>query len=466
MQFQTRKTNNILLCYQKNLIIRTDGDITTSVSFQIFVMSSRKDWLLGVSLIFLISFILSSVLLYRRQTRQQSSVPFEFVLANRSIPLASWNQSRWHRPEQFSFFEKRIHRRLLHLGQRFAHIRLDRLLEIQQTSRQALIYSCWKNCGGWGDRLRGITSIYILAVLLQRRFLIDMSYPCNLSHFLESNLIDWQRPKRSDMKQEKSLRLDPMHQGYAKELYANISSTDLSSLWAHEEIIYLTSNHDYITPALKNPFFQSMKSQLNIRSNESTQAALFPLIFELLFHPTGIVIDQLDRLLQRTSTQSNASILCMHVRLGQNPTVPQDSKLHFRDSMVTDMIDFIDRNLSRLHPWIFVTSDSYRSQRQIGQHYPSGRVLTVPGPIIHVDRLNSRSESNETLYRGFLKVIADFYFLGECDLLLKPRSGFSEWANHRRLNEYANLFIYCRGLHRVTSEKWRRPHTLCWLENQ
>ena len=223
----------------------------------------------------------------------------------------------------------------------------------------------------------------------------------------------------------------------------------------------LTTNSDYITSVLKNPFFKSIISQLHIRSNESTQQDLFPLIFELLFKPTSLISRELDTLLQRVSSSPNHSIICMHVRLGQNPSIPKDKKIPYRQSLVQHMIEFINRNLSHLDSSIFLTSDSIASLQYLQKYYGSNRILYTDGPIIHIDRFNTTIQSYEHIYRGFLKVIADFYFLGECDIMLMPRSGFSQWANRRRINEYSNLYMYCRGIHRVTSSRWKRPHIVC-----
>ena len=44
-------------------------------------------------------------------------------------------------------------------------------------AEKTMIYSCQSFCGGWGDRLRGIISVYVLALLTDRRFLMDMNYP-------------------------------------------------------------------------------------------------------------------------------------------------------------------------------------------------------------------------------------------------------------------------------------------------
>lgn len=46
-------------------------------------------------------------------------------------------------------------------------------------------------CGGWSDRLDGIMGGLAFALIQNRKFLIDISQPCQLTHLLDSNLIKW-----------------------------------------------------------------------------------------------------------------------------------------------------------------------------------------------------------------------------------------------------------------------------------
>jgi hypothetical protein len=390
--------------------------------------------------IYRLIFILIFVLVLEYQLYYGHRTAFEYL-----------NENEFH-----SVFQSRNNERLFRLNQRFSHINIDLLLSIQRSSIQTLTYYCDKHCGGWGDRLRGITSSYVLSILLKRRFIIDMQYPCDLSNFLLPNLINW-KSMNSITTDINYLKLNSINNKYRDELYSNISSVNLTKLWSSYDHILLTTNSDYITPVLKNPFFNLIISQLHIQSNESTQDILFPFIFELLFKPTSLIIQQLDALLQRISYP----IICMHIRLGQNPSMPKDLKLPYRESLVQHMIEFINQNLSQLHSSIFVTSDTIESLQYLQKQSTSNRILSINGPIIHIDRLNSKKQSNELIYHGFLKVIADFYFLGECDITLIPRSGFSQLANHRRINQYSNLYMYCRGIHHVTDSQWKRPHIVC-----
>ncbi|CAF1140716.1 unnamed protein product [Rotaria sordida] len=414
-------------------------------------MSIKYIWrhLLCLMKMFILIFVI--LLYYNDRIKQNKTLP---------LKLSCLNVNKTKYESEISIFKLRLNQRLFHLGQRFSHININKLLHIQSSSTKTFTYFCSKFCGGWGDRLRGITSAYILAVLLQRRFVIDMQYPCNLTNFLLPNLIDW-KPIYRIHQQKNSLKLDIMYSKYADKVISHMATDNLTQIWLNYDNIFFTTNNDLISIVLKNPFFKLIKSQINIQSNESTQQELFPFLFEFLFKPTSIIINKIDELFLKSSLYFNQSIICMHIRIGQSLTLRNDKKLPFRQSIVHDMLEFIDKNLTDSYSSIFVTSDSYQIQQDIYKHYGNNRLLSVSGPIIHIDRLNTKMESNETLYHGFVKVISDFYFLGECDTLLRPRSGFSEWAGRRRLKEYSNLYIYCRGIHRVTSSKWRRPYNLC-----
>ena len=152
--------------------------------------------------------------------------------------------------------------------------------------------------------------------------------------------------------------------------------------------------------------------------------------------------------------------MCLHIRIGKNPTLINDKILPYRYSIVEDVLQFVNKNLTiDNQSMIFVTSDSMDKNQYILNKYDKTQTLSIPGPIIHIDRLSSSTERCQ----GFLKVISDFYVLGECDTLIMSRSGFSEWASRRRYisNQFNQLYLYCRGIHQITGHQWKRPYTIC-----
>ena len=248
-------------------------------------------------------------------------------------------------------------------------------------------------------------------------------------------------------------------------IYENISSTNFISDWSKYDDIYITTNSDYITPALANKHIQNVVHLLNLSSNESSQARLFPLLYEFLFRPTNRVMNLVDQLLIKFDHEKTSpkQLICLHIRIGKNPTMIHDKMLPYRDTMVEDILQFVEKNLTiNKKSMIFVTSDSMEINQYILNKYDRSQTVAIPGPIIHIDRLSSSYSSTEQC-QGFLKVISDFYVLGECDTLIMPRSGFSEWASRRRylVNQFHQLYLYCRGIHQITGHKWRRPYVIC-----
>ncbi|CAF2736802.1 unnamed protein product [Rotaria sp. Silwood2] len=373
--------------------------------------------------------------------------------------------SRIKTVESLNILSNKIDERLHLLYRHFGHVNISMLLDRPSSNKSpSITYLCREWCGGWGDRLRGITSTFILAILSRRRFYIDMPYPCELTKFLKPNLYDW-RPIEPESHRKHLYVETTRNNQLARILYEKISSTNFINDWSQYEDIYITTNSDYITPVLANEHLQNLVSLLNFSSYESSQARLFPLIYELLFLPTNQVMNLVDQLLIKLNDEKNLKkqLICLHIRIGRNPTMATDKKLIYRDTMVEDILQFVDKNLTiNRNSMIFITSDSMDINQYILDKYNTSQSMTIPGPIIHIDRLSPSYSSNEQC-QGFLKVISDFYVLGECDTLIMARSGFSEWASRRRylINQFNQLYLYCRGIHQVTGHQWKRPYMIC-----
>ncbi|CAF1112277.1 unnamed protein product [Rotaria magnacalcarata] len=366
-----------------------------------------------------------------------------------------------------NILSNKINKRLHLLRQQLSHVNFSMLLYRPSSNQsQSITYRCREWCGGWGDRLRGITSTFILAVITQRRFYIDMPYPCELTKFLIPNLYDWQLIEY-DKSNRKTLYIKATVDKQLKQkMYEKISSTNFLIEWSQFDDISMETASDYVTPVLANKYLQNIVRLLNISSIESTQTRLFPLLYEILFRPTDHVMTMVDQLLIKLNNNKSVKkqLICLHIRIGKNPTMIYDEIRTYRDTMVEDMIQFVDKNLTiNNNSMIFITSDSMKVNQDILDRYnTTNQSISIPGPIIHIDRLSSLYSSDERC-TGFLKVISDFYVLGECDTLIMARSGFSEWASRRRylIDQFNQLYLYCRGIYQVTGDQWRRPYNIC-----
>lgn len=312
---------------------------------------------------------------------------------------------------------------------------------------KTIIYSCQSFCGGWGDRLRGILSVYILSLLTNRHFMIDMSYPCDISKVVQPNLVNWTYIKPTTINRTR-LNINTMR-SWQRSLANGISDTvktkNFPEVWSSYDDIYITTNSDYMSLALRNPYMLNKTRDLlgKISVSQTIMQTLFALLFELLFKPSISVHQRVDSIL---SASYNRHLICLHIRIGKNPTNPLDYAFTSRRNITETMLDFTDKYLvNKSSSVVFITSDSGQAVSDILRHYPNSS-MTIVGPILHIDRFDRRSS---TVCDGFIKVLSDFYLLGECQSSFLTHSGFSAWANRRREKPFNELFVYNEKLNEM-----------------
>ena len=99
-------------------------------------------------------------------------------------------------------------------------------------------------------------------------------------------------------------------------------------------------------------------------------------------------------------------------------------------------------NVTKTKPVLYIASDSNELVWKIVEHFPF-RSFTAPGPILHMDRWSA----DDDLCAGFLKVIIEFYPLGECRTSLISNSGVSAFiCTERWRNESLRVTIFSPSL--------------------
>lgn len=313
-------------------------------------------------------------------------------------------------------------------------------LKTNSNTTKTMIYSCQSFCGGWGDRLRGILSAYVLALVTDRHFMIDMNYPCQITKVIEPNFVNWtmihsKQPNRTRLNINTMRSYQLTYRGYITRL---IHFENFTQIWSAYDDIYLSTNLDYMRLVFHNKHMSKKIQELfgRLPVSQLTIEKSFAFFFELLFKPSIAVEQRVNSILY---SSIHRELICFHIRIGKNPTNPFDAVFTSRVNMTRAMIDFTDRYLqTRNSSLVFVTSDSGQAISQVLNHY-SNSSMTIVGPILHIDRFNRRSSA---VCDGFVKVLADFYLLGECQTSLISKSGFSMSANRRRIHANENLYTF------------------------
>lgn len=372
------------------------------------------------------------------------------------------------RRQNYSIIANRNKERWSQLQKKFNAINFNLLINSRDKwnrKNKTLIYKCESYCGGLGDRLRGIVTSFLLALVSDRQFLIDMRYPCDITNFLQPNLYDWTMDYNKTTRNYSSRKIVAIDTN--DQIVAEIHDKPFVSNWSQYNDIEIFTNMDFVTAVFSNPWLQHnriLRMFLKVmRTGQANINTLFPLLFEILFKPSKSVSKIIDSALTALS-QKQTSLLCLHIRVGQNPTNPNDAAFDDRETIAKDMIEYIDD--SALLRWenltVMVASDSKKAASQILRHF-TRRSFTIPGPILHIDRPAKHVDHCE----GFFKVVVDFYVLGECHTSFLTNSRFSAFANRRRKTPYKNLYKYdstgkrvkkCRDI--LATFKWEPPESI------
>jgi hypothetical protein len=275
--------------------------------------------------------------------------------------------------------------------------------------------------------------------------MIDMKYLCEIFKAIQPDLVNWTYDKYVESKNRRRLVINTL--SHQEKVYTDIWKNTINSenfvqAWSPYDDIWITTNTFHITSAFSNKLISNETRKLlgRLPLSEATTESLFA----LLFQPSLAVRKQVDVILRASYRRH---FICLHIRIGKNPTIPSDNAQPLKINTTETMLQFVDENLlDKPLPLIFVASDSAEAVSDVLQHYPDSSMTNV-GPIVHIDRYDKRSP---TLCDGLIKAIADFYVLGECETSVLSRSGFSGWATHRGENPKKQLHIYDEKSNSIT----------------
>ena len=125
---------------------------------------------------------------------------------------------------------------------------------IEKTCDKFVRYTCDNgNCGGYGDRLKGIISAYIWALLTNRKLEIDISHPCLIQRVLEPNAFDWsvENNSKHQLLRPITFTLNAIDRQDIRESMSQLNIIDYHS---DADVIVIKNNLDWTIPFSKNIF--------------------------------------------------------------------------------------------------------------------------------------------------------------------------------------------------------------------
>ena len=228
--------------------------------------------------------------------------------------------------------------------------------------KKFLIYQCtslW--CGGLGDRFRGITNSFLLALITGRTFGIQHTVPCLLQKFLKPHRYQWIIDDQI-LKNAKS-----------SETYDLIDKQSLPSAnmtaYLKEDVVYLKINGDITLNLMDQADAPSRTPWLT----KFSVSDLFESVLSHLF----VMTDDLQRDMTKFRQEhvgSNKTV-CVQYRAGKNPTIPNDGPRH-GNKYLNRVWDFLSKYNKTGHV-IYIATDSEHVKNEGKSKFP-GQIYWYP----------------------------------------------------------------------------------------
>ena len=315
-----------------------------------------------------------------------------------------------------------------HCGQDWSNIfnnweRVQRRAMNGSSDTKAVVWKCDHGllCGGFGDRLRGILTSFMLALVTGRAFFIDNEIPVPLRHFFHVA-----NPSLHWTFQESLLEGRTVLRENFMDSVPSIGDYATSNLSQYDAYDFVIQANNFWQPfhILRNPGLPHQARKYR----QYDEHVLAGCMLNYLLVPAGDVQATLQQVRQMVASHGH-KLLAVQIRTGdsqhKNATVLRDFTELFR-TCVEKL-----GHLSSASYQIFLTTDSNEALLAFKEAFPS--LLTFAGEISHVDGPFGPSDDFDAAFR---KVVLDHLLISQADELLISRSGFSEYAAVRGFKPY------------------------------
>ncbi|KAL4227505.1 hypothetical protein ACF0H5_012949 [Mactra antiquata] len=309
--------------------------------------------------------------------------------------------------------------------------------------RNFLVYTCNEACGGWGDRQKGIVSSFLLALMSNRSFVIDLHVPCDISGFLNPNTYDWTECLQY-VKNVHRNNTETIIIGKRASSIEALEETDFLQAWNKTVIFLEISSFELIMKMLRsNPYTENQISWLK----EFTNPEVLHLVLKFLFMPKSKMLSHFNNFSEEFI--QGRQLVCGHLRVGQNPSNPFDDDLTGTNNkyvLVNNIFPFLKQFKDSAKYVVYLATDSDEVRKNATSVIPN--YINLNRTIVHVDKYSyvNKSEACEGLYTALFEQ----YILTKCDYLVLTRSNFGVNAAYIRGHSRGLYILHRTKIHPAT----------------
>lgn len=310
------------------------------------------------------------------------------------------------------------------------------------------------DCTGWGNKLRGICSAFLLALATDRILLMD--YPLMLEYFDSPEGIEWDFEKYKLLfREESKVYIDPCHKPEEMEMLAN---ANLTTAFPETFIIHEQGN-TFDEAIAANPFYTGKLRKLFGNNYTSRQEIIGQIAQFLMQKPSTWFVNAVDQKKKQLGLSDNSATIAVQFRVFYDDKQANSKYIEGFVSKLHYLVENEFKMLSCSQPLqFFITTDQINVKLRLAKAlFRWGKVMYDTEPVVHtgIDKYPRVSsllkKTNRMLglqnlrFRKLppLSAMVDWYILGECDVLISTMTSYAIMAGARLGNRKINYKIAC-----------------------
>ena len=312
---------------------------------------------------------------------------------------------------------------------------------------RAVIIRCVRtdHCGGLGDRLFGIITLFMVSVMADRAVFVEHAKPLPLADYLTPNAIDWRIDSVPNASVKAALR-----DALARGQYHNFQlpwqhCVDILRFPMNQPSPVLVVNSNVRTECLlklllqKKFFPKADTPRLHFNQSEERSLRFWASVvshhvLRHLFSFSRVVTDEAVSVLKQTTLPSNFDargayecLICVHVRSGKNTG---EGDRHHNIAGFGECAHMVEQGIRKAKtcprkPYWLVISDHPNAPSIVGGNFSTPLSTNNVGPIIHVDYVGFGEKHRS----GAMRLFVDFFVLTRCKHFVASLSTLGETAS-------------------------------------
>ena len=284
-----------------------------------------------------------------------------------------------------------------------------------------LIYDCSSgyDCGGYGNRIHGITALLILAMLTKRVFLIQMTNPTDINTFLQPNAIQWNYTLPEELK---SYNINLYRK---KNFYSNFRTLE-NALLGNDEYdvlrVRINSGLFFILVAMSDHMTDNMISTFILKTQYDL-VLLYGCAYNYLFKYQPTVIQSINSLKTELGLETGKYV-ALHVRsfIDEGWILnPFNLKFPFKPMFECALMaaNSLSRKMNASKVPIFFTTD-HPSIIEFAKDNYNDVLVFSRAPMFHIDHTKfNGAKANSQYNSGTIGVLSDVEICSRATVLIR-----------------------------------------------